>query len=338
MSGKKIFYVGQLGDGTTSLDRLNAIKSNGFEVEGFNVSLYQPKNRLLRSLMWRFQPTYLLTTLNQDIVNAAISGKYNCAWIDKGVWIFPETIEKLKKHCGFVLHFTPDPQLLFHRSKHFIQAIPTFDCIVTTKSFEVDLYHRLDAKEVILSQQSYCPRRYANLASDSKYHAQIGFIGHYEEHYAKTVMALTDFPGLKIWGNGWSHGGKFSSRNLMLASFVQGSGVWGRQYPVALKSFDIGLGLLSKIIPEQHTTRSFEIPAAGTFLLAERTVEHLKFFDEGLEAEFFDCPEELRNKADYYLKNIEARKKIALAGFNRCIKSGYDTDNVIKNILNKISI
>ena len=339
----KIFYIGQLDQGTTTLDRMNSLKHLGHEVVGFDISEYQSKFRLLRSMQWRFQPSFLLDRLNKDIQDTAISsGTFNCAWIDKGVWIFPETIHFLKKNLGLIIHFTPDPQfahatsdsqLFYQRSKHFIKSIPIYDFVVTTKSFEVDLYSEHNAKEIILSQQSYCPHRYLLPKSDLKFKADVGFVGHCERHYAQQINAFDDSLDVKVWGNGWpSSTIKFKTKK----KFVAGQGVWRDDYVNALASFQIGLGFLSKYIPEQHTTRSFEIPAAGTFLLAERTPEHQIFFEEGREAEFFESPEEMVSKTKFYLKNNRSRQLIADNGKIRATTSGYDTDSVISQILKKI--
>jgi spore maturation protein CgeB len=117
---------------------------------------------------------------------------------------------------------------------------------------------------------------------------------------------------------------------------VRADGLWGDDYVHALASFKIGLGLLSKAIPEQHTTRTFEIPAAGTFLLAERTDEHRAFFEEGREAEYFDSTEELHDKVLFYLRNDAARSTIAARGRERCQRSGYDNDSVLAGVMNQI--
>lgn len=72
-------------------------------------------------------------------------------------------------------------------------------------------------------------------------------------------------------------------------------------------------------------------------MLAERTEEHLNLFEEGIEAEFFDSNEEMVSKVQFYLRNERARLKIANAGFQRCIKSGYSDINMVEKILETIS-
>jgi len=329
----RILYIGDVREGTTSLDRMRALERSGQAVTPFNVPPYQSKHRIISSIQCRLHPRFLLQKLNDDLRKfAEQSGEINCVWIDKGVWIFPETVEFLKKKCGLAIHYTPDPGLLFFRSHHFIQSIPIYDHVVTTKDFELDLYARAGAKHTIQVPQSYCPVRYKNPQPSSKFSADIGFIGRCEKHYLKQINGMSGMEDVKIYGDQWIKPG---NRKHINPAFTVKNSVWKDDYVTALASFKISLGLLSKNYPEQHTTRTFEIPAAGTFLLAERTDEHQGFFKEGAEAEFFSTPEEMLSKAKFYLVNEAARERIAAQGRLRCVTSGYDTDSVMKNILSQ---
>ena len=129
---------------------------------------------------------------------------------------------------------------------------------------------------------------------------------------------------------------RYRSLHRWARPYVCGNGAWGLDYLKALSNAKIALGLLGKHIPETTTTRSFEIPAIGTFMLAERTDDHLALFEEGEEAEFFDNDDELKDKIRFYLANDSARNKIAAAGRERCIRSGYSSYNQLQKVLNKV--
>ena len=127
------------------------------------------------------------------------------------------------------------------------------------------------------------------------------------------------------------------ARNRWARPCVSGNGAWGTDYLRALANTKIALGLLGKHIPETTTTRSFEIPAMGAFLLAERTEDHMALFEEGREAEFFGDHEELKDKLRFYLANDRARRAIAAAGRKRCLDSGYSSAEQLGNILVRTS-
>ena len=133
-------------------------------------------------------------------------------------------------------------------------------------------------------------------------------------------------PYLQIHGNGW---GKGSKNIVELEGKIYSEGVWADEYPKALASAKIGLGLLCKAYPDQFTTRSFEIPAAGTMLLAERTQEHMDIFREDVEAVFFNGEKELREKLRKYLEDDELRCKIARAGQEK-VMTEYTWGKVMK--------
>ena len=99
----------------------------------------------------------------------------------------------------------------------------------------------------------------------------------------------------------------------------------------------INLAFLRKANRDQHTTRTFEIPACGGFELSERTDEVLSFFEEGKEIECFDSVEELKDKAAYYLEHETQRQRIAAAGLARVQRSPYSYTDHIQTILKHYS-
>jgi spore maturation protein CgeB len=129
---------------------------------------------------------------------------------------------------------------------------------------------------------------------------------------------------------------RHARRNAWARHCVRGDGVWFDDYPVALACAGIGLGLLSKRFPETTTTRTFEIPACGTFLLAERTADHLSLYEEGREAEFFSSTGELVEKARFYTANPALRERIAQAGRERYLRSGHTRRTRYREMLEAI--
>ena len=107
------------------------------------------------------------------------------------------------------------------------------------------------------------------------------------------------------------------------------------EYVKALCGAKINLCLLSQWFGDIRTTRSVEVPACGQFLLAERTEAHRALFREGVEAEFYDTPEELRRKIDHYLTHEPERQAIARAGRQRCLQ-GYGYPDRLREILRQL--
>ena len=71
-------------------------------------------------------------------------------------------------------------------------------------------------------------------------------------------------------------------------------------------------------------------------MLAQRTIEHESLYIEGVEAEFFSSDEELYEKISYYLEHDKERQKIALAGHQKCITSGYSWQELMGGLVNLV--
>ena len=336
----RILYVGQLWQGGTCLERMRLLEGLGPQIIPFDTTPWiAGGRRLSRSLAHRTNWGRPVEGLN-NALKAFTSTLRDVThiWVDKGRWIYPNTLRWLKEQTGAAcVHYTPDPQLLHHRSRHFNGCIPLYDLLVTTKHFEVVHYKAAGAKQVLLVLQGH-DDRFAPCMPSPESRAELGsdvcFVGHCERHYARQLrVAGTTTERLKIWGPQWRRYSRFHSWSK---TCVVDDGIWGVRYPLALASSTIALGLLSKRIPETATTRSFEIPATGVFLLAERTEEHQALFQEGVEADFFGSEQELCEKIEFYLCHDQVRRKIAAAGRERCLKSGYHSRDQLRRVLNCI--
>ncbi len=336
----RIFYVGPLGEGGTCLERMRALQRLGHDIVPFDTTPWLAGgHRILRSVAHRLNFGPNVWGLNRTLLeNTNTIGPLDLVWVDKGRWVYPETLVALKASTrSRALHYTPDPQLVFHKSRFFKECIPHYEWVVTTKRYELDLYKTLGARTIILVLQGYDSRFIENprpAFASTELVTDVCFVGHYERHYASRIIAASRTGCvLRVWGPRWVRASWFRGS---LRRCVRGNGAWGKDYVTILSGSKIGLGLLSKWIPETSTTRTFEIPAAGTFLLAERTDEHQQLFEEGKEAEFFAGDEELEDKIRFYLANGDARQRIALAGRERCIRSDYSSEAQLRTVLAEV--
>jgi spore maturation protein CgeB len=343
----KILFLGEVGLGQTSRMRMRAFKRLGHEVDGVNTS--EPWWRaswLRRQVERRLQAGSIPDGINHAVVSKARQFRPDLIWAEKQEYLKLETIDELRRFGARLVHFTPDPyfSLQWKRTRVMDQVINAFDILVYCKAYERTEYAAI-GKPLIYMPLAYCDEVHRPLLSDDpRWKAGVGFLGGWEprrEHLLHVLAAAGI--DLKIWGGYWEFlcDGKWTPRRQfilkqlagsdkfrvhrdeVLAHAWQGGEVYADDYAHALTGAKIGLGLLRKVCPDQHTTRTFEIPACGSMLLADRTGEHLDLFEEGKEAEFFASTEELVDKAKFYCGDESARLQVARAGYERCVKSKY---------------
>ncbi len=322
----RVLYIGNLREGGNGRDRMRILNAQGYETEGFDTRPYRDAGpRLLRSLTARgLGPA--VWALNRALVARAQKGGFDLVMVDKGTVIRSLTLRTLKAFASkhIAVHYTPDAAFVDNRSRAFFRAIPDYDLLVTTKPFEMDCYRDGGARDLLLIHQGYGPRIDPSLASEvpRSMRSEAVFVGHCQPHYARLLRVAAGVVPLTIWGPGWP---EYAEKNQWAEKCVRGAGIYGADYARILGGAKIAIGLLSKRVPETTTTRSFEIPAIGTMLLAERTPDHQALFEEGSEAEFFNTPDELATKLRHYIADDVSRERVAAAGQARCMISGYAT-------------
>lgn len=232
-------------------------------------------------------------------------------------------------------------------------VIGSFDVLVYCKAYEEADYRAL-GRPLVYMPLGYCDETHRPLPSDDPaWDCTAGFLGGWEPRREALLHDVAEVVDLKIRGAHWEflRDGKWTwRRQIILGQFAgdepfrikqdsvlacahKGGEVYGDDYARALTGARIGLGFLRKVCPDQHTTRTFEIPACGSMLLADRTEEHRAFFEEGREAEFFDGKEELIDKLRFYTAHEAARATIARRGLQRSIDSGYAYINRLRSVM-----
>lgn len=265
--------------------------------------------------------------LNNLILKKTTSASFDFVIFDNLIWIKPETLVALRR-AGlriFAWH-NHDINDRNNTSRYFYRDIPLCDCHFTTKSYQFQDFWRYGARRVIFTPfaadaELYYPEVVSS-EDRKKFGADIVFIGSFYERYRGDILEKLCQRGydIKVYGNRWE---RYRGRCLRQRGCLMFRPAEGEEYRKVMNSSKIALALLGKIIPEQHTHRTFEIPACGAFMLHERTKEVADFFEEGREAEFFGSFEELVKKIDYYLLHNEERISVAAAGHQRAVSSDH---------------
>lgn len=344
VDSKEILYVGENSYGGTSLQRLNALKRLGHSVVSIDSSKTFHKNsfkgiysRILQKLSYGVD----LVSTNNEIFKEISSQRYDILWIDKGLSISPNLIDHVKKNnrVKFVVgYYGDDMYQKFNQTIQWRQGLCLYDLVITTKSYNINELLSMGAKRVEFVNNGYDPEihRPKKISQKDKifFGGDIGFVGAWEKERSNSILFLAN-AGIKLrwWGGGYSNK-KINYSNVNI--IYENNAVWGDDYATAINAFDINLCFLRKINRDLQTTRSIEIPACGSFMLAERTYEHQMLFEETKEADFFSHNEELLDKTRFYLSNPRIRLKIALAGRQRCERSGYSWDSILSKVIKKL--
>ena len=356
----KILFLGPVHTGQTSLMRMRALQRLGHEVRGVHtVEQWTNATWLQRNLQRRVQRGAIIRAINQAVLNEAREFRPELVWAEKQEFLHIETLHEMRRIGARLIHFTPDPyfSLEWKRTRLMDEAMTAFDILVYCKCYERNQYEKL-RKALIYMPLGYCDEVHRPLpSSDSRWHSDVGFLGGWEPRRERLLRAVVQAGiELKIRGSNWDflQDGRWSLRRYivlrqlagrdpfrihddpLLASAYQGDEVYADDYARAITGSRIGLGFLRQVCPDQHTTRSFEIPACGSLLLADRTSEHCDLFEEGREAEFFGSAAEMMDKLKFYATNFEATRRMAAAGRDRCLRSEYAYIHRLKSALQKI--
>jgi len=343
-SNKRLLYFGPSTYGGTCLQRYKALSElfkESYIIDSRRIYPDKKSGRsFFKSLQGRIGIGPIFTLSRKILLQECFRFKPDLIWIDNGFIIDSKTLMIIRKNFDCkIVHYTPDSVLAPGMSSICLKkSIQFYDYTITTKEQDLDYYKKYGAKNILNSLQGYDPVIHRitelNKVDKQKFSCDVSFIGQYMNDRALDLSYLKSSLDidLKIYGFDWEK--KLKHTNLK--KLLMGPAI-GTDYAKAIQSSKISLGFLNRKVRDTFTTRTFEIPACGGFLLAERSAMHSKLFSEDKEAVFFSNKEELVEKVKYYLKNDEKRNQICVKGNNKINSSNYSWPKLMKNLLDKIN-
>lgn len=339
----RMLFIGDLNHHTESSSKCYAFQKLGVDVVALSSEEvpYLPglgkASGLRDTIKRRLFPMWDGNNINRKLasmVNDKSLGEFDLFWSDKALNLKPNMLQKIRDdfpNLRLVFASGDNMTVPAFRNKAFEDTIGIFDVLVTSKTNTADQLIRMGAKHVLFMPKAFDDRWVDALTFPQKC-IDISFIGSFEKERAKSLIAVAEAGyRVDIWGNGWR---KLTHQHEKM--IVHGVPVYEQALIDIVEKTKINLCFLRKLAKDMSTNRTFEIPACGGFMLAERTFEHANFFQEGVSAEFFNSDQELISKIDYYLVNDAQRSVVASSGHKHCILSGYDYKNRCKKILNEI--
>lgn len=256
---------------------------------------------------------------NRHIRGTVDAFRPDVAIIVKGSYVSVDTLRHLRERGVMLVNFaTDDPfNAPSARTPWVRQGIPYYDLYCSTKRAIMSDVERAGCPLVQWVPCAYKPTvHYPESAVGNeereRFRSDVLFIGGADAERLPYFVALVEaIPGLRLhlYGGYWD-------LQPALRPYVRGF-VRGRDYRLAMAGTKIAVNLVRRMNRDGHVMRSFEVPACGAFMLAERTAEHAELLEEDHEMACFGSIEELVSKVRDYLPQADRRREIAAAGHAR---------------------
>lgn len=282
-----------------------------------------------------------------EIINKSVCRKYlnekpSVIFIYNDCKLLPETVDLFKSNGTRVVVFLgDDPNYLFSGKKTFLLTVMKADYVILPDTGWIEGLKMIGIKNIIHSPAGTDTDIFYKFNPDEKeiekYGTDILFIGtgYFLNSWGiRRAAILNELCGMnmKIFGDKcWNELFPFypDLKNHFICEPLSAKDVntacnCAKIYPVAVNA-----GVVNGI-----STRVFDCIASGIFVIAEYRKDLELFFKEG-ELIYYKNKYELKDKAEYFLKNENEMKEIS-ENAGKIVLEKYTLDISVKNILEQI--
>lgn len=274
-------------------------------------------------------------SLNHALLSRAAGFRPDLVLIGKGAYLAPQTLRAVRASTGAtVINWaTDDPFNPADSSRDLRRAIPNYDLYVCTKRAVMADVKRAGCRRVAYVRFGYKPEvHFPEVPSTAEERARflcdVAFIGGCDRDRVPYFEALVAaLPHLRI-----NFFGGYFDRYPHLRPHWRGAAT-GRDFRLAIAGAKISLNIVRRANRDDHVMRTFEVPACGGFMLAERTPAHEEIFAEDREVAFFSFPDEMVAKVRLWLARDAERASAAAAAHRRITRGANTYADRLKEIL-----
>jgi spore maturation protein CgeB len=330
-----LFYLGSLNKNSNSYRRFQTYKQLVSQVEGLDIEPF-----IYESITKRFDHhfNFGLGTLKLNAAAKAIEfSKFDLLLIDNRPFLYKSTLNYIRKkypNLKIALVLTDDPNGQYKSGWRLLKKTASLiDIHFVQRKTNVQELFLWGANNVEMCYRSYdlaFHRKKPAIEKNKNYNA--GFIGSYEEQREESIKFLIE-KGIKVKviGDGWAKGKHFD----LIKPYYGGPSVYGELYVDCINSMQLALHFLRVGNRDEQDSRTFEIPACGTPMIAEYSSVHASLFNDN-EVLFFKKNEELLDKVRYFTENPQIAAEYAERAARRCVEAGYDHKSTLQKVLDKI--
>jgi len=335
----RVAYIGV--ESGTSRQRARAFERLGMHVTHIDPWAWWGQNKYLRHFHLKTGYALVAPAVGKRLYSLVKASRPDVIWVNQGELLGRGSLTRLRALGVPIVNYANDNPFSPECHRRFTQyrrALDLYDLVVVVFEEAVSLARAAGAKRVIrrhISADEVAHLAYGE-APRAKVH-DVSFIGtwHPDGRGALIAEIIRQGVPLALWGDRWEHDREWAT----IQSAWRGPGVYDEhKYATIIGESRICLGLVNHVAGNQHTDRSIEIPAIGSVLCAERTVEHEGMYKDGEEAVFWATPKECASLCWVLLNDESKRAAMEASGRRRAIRNGYFNEKVLAGILAELGV
>ena len=283
---------------------------------------------LLNKLIFRSGLSSIYQSINNELIRLTETEKFDILWIFKGMEIFPETLDKIKKRGIKLVNFNPDhPFIHTFRGSGNANVTNSIGCYNLHLCYNLSVKNRIETEFKIKCE--WLPFGYeetdVHFPSEKIEILRGCFIGNPDKYRASTIKQLAE-KGIPIdlYGHNWKKW--VPARQGMEISYHPA--VYKGDFNKVATQYRLQLNIFRPHNDNSHNMRTFEMPGLGCIMLAPESKEHSLLFNDTDEAFFYKSEEDLYGKANLILNmDYETALAIRKKAIQRSVNSEYSYRN-----------